>query len=123
MILIIGGAYQGKTEYAKEKYGVNPDRIYDAEIPKETEGLFIIDHLHEYIKKQMKEGKDPETELLELKDLPGCILISNEIGNGIVPMDPFEREYRERTGRILIKLAKEAKEVIRVSCGIGQKLK
>ena len=123
MILIIGGAYQGKTEYAKEKYGVNTDRIYDAEIPKETEGLFIIDHLHEYIKKQMKEGKDPETELLELKDLPGCILISNEIGNGIVPMDPFEREYRERTGRILIKLAKEAKEVIRVSCGIGQKIK
>ena len=123
MILIIGGAYQGKTEYAKEMYGVNPERIYDAEIPKKTEGLFIIDHLHEYIKKQMKEGKDPETELLELKDLPGCILISNEIGNGIVPMDPFEREYRERTGRILIKLAKEAKEVIRVSCGIGQKLK
>ena len=123
MILIIGGAYQGKTEYAKEKYGVNTDRIYDAEIPKETEGLFIIDYLHEYIKKQMKEGKDPETELLELKDLPGCILISNEIGNGIVPMDPFEREYREKTGRILIKLAKEAKEVIRVSCGIGQKLK
>ena len=123
MILIIGGAYQGKTEYAKEKYGVNPNRIYDAEIPEETDGRFIIGHLHEYIKKQMKEGKDPEAELLKLKDLPECILISNEIGNGIVPMDPFEREYRERTGRILIKLASEAKEVIRVSCGIGQKLK
>lgn len=123
MILIIGGAYQGKTEYAKEMYGVNPERIYDAEIPKETNGHFIIFHLHEFIKEQMKEGKDPETELLKLKGLPGCILISNEIGNGIVPMDSFEREYREKTGRILIKLAKEAKEVIRVSCGIGQKLK
>ena len=38
-------------------------------------------------------------------------------------MDTFEREYREQTGRILIELAKEAEEVIRVICGIGQKIK
>ena len=50
-------------------------------------------------------------------------MISDEIGNGIVPMDAFEREYREQTGRILIELAKEAEEVIRVICGIGQKIK
>ena len=24
MVLIIGGAFQGKTKYVKEKYGVNP---------------------------------------------------------------------------------------------------
>ena len=27
------------------------------------------------------------------------IVIADEIGNGIVPLDAFEREYREQTGR------------------------
>ena len=34
-----------------------------------------------------------------------------------------EREYRERVGRLLITLAKEAKTVERIVCGIGQKIK
>ena len=52
-----------------------------------------------------------------------CIIISDEIGNGIVPTDSFEREYRERVGRILVQLADRAKEVERVLCKIGQKIK
>ena len=58
-----------------------------------------------------------------LKRFPDCIILSDEIGNGIVPMDAFDREYRDRLGRILISLAKEADEVVRVICGIGQKIK
>jgi len=51
------------------------------------------------------------------------VIISDEIGNGIVPVDVLEREYRERTGRILVRLAFGADEVVRVICGIGQKIK
>ena len=51
------------------------------------------------------------------------MIISDEIGNGIVPVDAFERDYRERTGRMLITLASQADEVVRVICGIGQKIK
>ena len=58
-----------------------------------------------------------------IKNVPDSIVISDEIGNGIVPLDNFEREYRERTGRILVKLAEQADEVVRVICGIGQKIK
>ena len=54
---------------------------------------------------------------------PNCVIISDEVGNGIVPIEAFEREYRERTGRILVELAKKAEEVERVICGIGQKIK
>lgn len=35
------------------------------------------------------------------------IVIADEIGNGIVPLDAFEREYREQTGRAEILLAKK----------------
>ena len=54
---------------------------------------------------------------------PGVILVCDEIGNGIVPIDAFERTYREQTGKILIRLAQEADEVVRVLCGIGQRIK
>ena len=56
-------------------------------------------------------------------EYPDCILICDEIGNGIVPMEAEERTYRECTGRILEGLAAQADEVVRVVCGIGQKIK
>ena len=124
MILIIGGAFQGKTEYVKNHFGVKIEEIYDAYIPENTDGEHVcINHLHEYIKAQLKEGKDPEEEIMRLAKLPNTILICDEIGNGIVPVDSFERRYRQRTGRILIQAAKEADEIIRVMCAIGQKIK
>ena len=57
------------------------------------------------------------------KALSGEWGTDDEVGNGIVPIDFLEREYRERTGRILVKLANQADEVVRVICGIGQKIK
>lgn len=54
---------------------------------------------------------------------PDRILVTDEIGYGIVPIDPFEREYREETGRIGCLLAEKSEEVWRVCCGIGTKLK
>lgn len=54
---------------------------------------------------------------------PDRILVTDEIGYGIVPIDPFEREYREETGRICCLLAEKSEEVWRVCCGLGTRLK
>ena len=54
---------------------------------------------------------------------PDCVFISDEIGSGIVPMDPLDRRWREVTGRILIQIAAESDEVIRLFCGIPQVIK
>ena len=54
---------------------------------------------------------------------PHRILVTDEIGYGIVPVDPFEREYREETGRICCLLAERSEEVWRVCCGLGTRLK
>lgn len=54
---------------------------------------------------------------------PDRILVTDEIGYGIVPIDAFEREYREETGRICCLLAEKSEEVWRVCCGLGQRLK
>ena len=72
----------------------------------------------------MERGESPRELFLEfLKEHEDCIVISDEVGNGIVPLDPGEREYREGVGRLLTELAARAEEVERVICGIGQKLK
>ena len=51
------------------------------------------------------------------------MLITDEIGYGIVPTDAFYREYRETHGRVCTQIAAEAKEVHRVICGIGTVIK
>ena len=71
----------------------------------------------------MMEKKE-EWSLARLKEQnPEIILVTNELGYGVVPVDRFDREYRERTGRICCEISKEAKEVPRVICGIGTVIK
>ena len=72
----------------------------------------------------MREGKDLENFAGKLMtENPGLILVSDEIGCGIVPVDPFDRQYREMTGRVCTQLAACAEEVYRVVCGIGMRIK
>lgn len=127
MKLVIGGYAQGKLNYVLQTYDVEAGRILDGEIPESLEdqrGIIVINHLHHWIKAGIAQGGCPEENILSfVEKYPDCVVISDEIGNGIVPVEAFEREYRERTGRILIELAKKAETVERVICGIGQRIK
>ncbi len=127
MKLIIGGYAQGKLNYAIQKYPLETSIVCDGVIPEdiETQGKTVImNHFHSWVKTCISKGRCPEEEIRSfLEHYPDCIIISDEVGNGIVPVDAFEREYRERTGRILVELAGRAEEVERVICGIGQKIK
>ena len=127
MKLVIGGYAQGKLSYVLEKYRLQEDAVWNGTLPDDTvsgQKTVVINHLHHWVKECILDGRYPEKEIEAfLKDFRNCILISDEIGNGIVPLDAFEREYRERMGAILILLARRAEEVERVICGIGQKIK
>ena len=132
MKLVIGGRAQGKLNYVLQHMVDENYQIYDGVFPDEGE-LFnltrknewlIVNRFHNWVNKELKENRNPEEELEAfLKKGVRFVIISDEIGNGIVPVDAFERDYRERTGRMLITLASQADEVVRVLCGIGQKIK
>ena len=132
MKLVIGGRAQGKLNYVLQHMTDENYLIYDGVFPDEGE-LFnltkknewlIVNHFHKWVNKELKENRNPEEEMEAfLKKGVRFVIISDEIGNGIVPVDAFERDYRERTGRMLITLASQADEVVRVICGIGQKIK
>ena len=127
MKLVIGGTAQGKLEYVLLKHDVQKNMVWDGVLPNDrklNKNIVIINHFHQWVKSRMVSGGCPEDEIMSFLDCnEDCIIICDEIGNGIVPIDPFEREYRERTGRILVQLAMRAEEVERVICGIGQKIK
>lgn len=168
MKLVTGGAFQGKWNYARERYQVFDGWIDGKSCELEEIGTCRgIFHFHEYVRRMVEQKYRNEREAAAagqkncagaenpgngegdvnqerkaarpwelsvdsqaqdfadalIQKNPGIIIVTNELGYGVVPIDPFDREYRETTGRICTCLAAKAEEVIRVVCGIGMILK
>ncbi|MBV1895326.1 MAG: bifunctional adenosylcobinamide kinase/adenosylcobinamide-phosphate guanylyltransferase, partial [Rhodobacteraceae bacterium] len=52
-----------------------------------------------------------------------CIIVSNEVGHGIVPDNALSRRFREAQGRLNIALAAQADLVVQVTAGLPNTLK
>ena len=122
--LILGGAYQGKRAYAEMIF---PGLTWadGEEIPfREIENAAAIDRFHLLVKRWMMAGKSAEDLTEKILGMNRKIIIlCDEIGCGLVPVDAFEREYREAAGRVCVELAEHARRVDRVACGIGMRMK
>lgn len=130
MRLVIGGYAQGKLRYAIEKYG-EPDLVWDLAAKKElpdAEGRVYLNHLHLWILEKLADanftsGKAIDRLLSWAAQREDCVMICDEIGSGIVPVDPLQRRWREEVGTVCMALANHADSVERVICGLGEKLK
>lgn len=124
MILIIGGAYQGKLAYAKALF---PKKTWEDGASCTFEALYTCEglyHFQAYIRRMLKAGLDVSQLAGRLKaENPHIVIISNEVGYGLVPADPFDRNCREMTGRVCTELAGFARRVDRVVCGVGITIK
>ena len=129
MKLIIGGCHQGKKAYAENAYQIRENEWADgancsAEELLQAKGIFDF---QEWVRIQLiqngKEKKIQEIADAFCKAYPDLIVVSNEVGYGIVPMQKEERMWREACGRACTVLAQHSEEVIRVCCGIGMKIK
>ena len=124
MDLIIGGAFQGKSIYAKEQY---PKKkwVLGGEVSEEellsAQGIL---EFQKYVRKELKQGHSVKDLAEKIAgENPDAVIVCDEVGYGVVPTDAFERQYREAVGRICIELAKKSKRVVRVICGIGTVIK
>ena len=73
-----------------------------------------------------ERGVDEEGEALAaaLPDLPGhVVLVSNEVGMGIVPENAMARAFRDHAGRLHQRVAAVADGVVLVSAGLPLTLK
>lgn len=147
MILIFGGAYQGKLDYAKKNFdiktvcdcsdGTTPDfaadAIYGIEGFVKRCAMRGYEALTEKRPEKQAKRQSPESGLppLEAADWfferreawQDKVLIMTDVSQGIVPTDPALRAFREMNGRLMLRLAAEASEVHRVFCGIGKRVK
>lgn len=106
MVLVVGGMAQGKYAFAK------------------TLSEDVVKDLHVEIRRCMERGEDPWKWVDQIQsEHSGGVVTMAELGCGLIPMDAFEREYREIVGRIACELAKHAEAVYRVCCGIATQIK
>ena len=122
--IIIGGAFQGKTQYATKIYpGLELTDGFNCPLD-EIRNCVAINKFHSFTRRWLLEGRTKEALLTMLENNRNLqLLISDEIGYGLVPIDDFEREYREFHGRVMTELAEKADCVERVVCGIPQRIK
>lgn len=125
MHLIIGGRNQGQLEYAVEQSAPNPQI---ADLGKcslnDACGEEILMNIHLAVKNMLENGDDPVKEFEKaLAELNEKILVGDEIGSGIVPANPFERKWRDETGRVYVMLSRHAERVDRIWAGCVQTLK
>lgn len=126
MILVIGGAYQGKADFVKRRFSLSEDDFLRAD--RYTERLStekrVIYGLEEWVYGRVSAGKDTELDIRgELCGIKNKIIICNDITQGLVPMDKTDRAWREAVGRCITFLAANADEVYRVFCGIENRIK
>lgn len=126
MILVVGGAYQGKTKYTMEEYGILRSEVYDCKTSAEHDftGYKCVCNYQCEIMRNIKDNTDPVKAAEELvEDYPNIIIIMDEVGSGIIPVNKNERHWREQVGKVGCYFAERAEKVIRVVCGCAVRIK
>ena len=113
MILVIGARSSGKKSYV-ESLGYGPDRIADGVLDEKP----VLYNLQE-ITMADPEGAPALFDALVKKEVVVC----DEVGNGVIPLEKARRLGREATGRLCCRLAKEATRVVRLVAGIPTVIK
>jgi adenosyl cobinamide kinase/adenosyl cobinamide phosphate guanylyltransferase len=114
VILVIGGLASGKREFVKKEFGFTDTDMADAVLDSRP----VIYNLQNLVSASLSDV-DSLLPTLLLKQ----IVICNETGSGVVPVDKLERAAREATGRLCVGLAGQAVKVVRVVCGIPTVIK
>jgi adenosyl cobinamide kinase/adenosyl cobinamide phosphate guanylyltransferase len=124
MVLIIGGKYQGKLDYALHRFKYTQDDIWfcdenNTDMPKDKKIIYEIDR---WILALLKKDMDVEKNMESLLTSNPQVIIYNDISCGVVPIDPLMRLWRDTAGRSVGLMARLSEEVIRLFCGIPTKI-
>ena len=124
MVLIIGGAYQGKLDWAITQFVLTEDDIYICSDTKIDFSRRCIYRLEEFTLACGHEGTDPVAYFQQNKEnWEESIVICRDIFCGVVPMGADLRLWRNETGRLCRYLTQHARQVSRIFCGLEQRLK
>lgn len=120
MILIIGGRAAGKRHYALRRFGL------EAQEQSMEQALHapLVPGLHQIIRELQLRGEDVDAYVARLMaENPDAVVLCDEVGMGIVPLAREDRAWREAVGRACVAIAMQADEVVRIVCGLPQRIK
>ncbi|MFV0527295.1 MAG: bifunctional adenosylcobinamide kinase/adenosylcobinamide-phosphate guanylyltransferase [Lachnospiraceae bacterium] len=126
MILIIGGAYQGKLSYALQTCKRSREEVYECsessvDLPPPHR---VVYHLERWILACTSAGMDVAAVVRTyIESLTDEIIVCEDISCGVVPMDPLLRAWRENVGRTLTAVSQRSDRTVRLFCGIPTILK
>ena len=88
----------------------------------------LVDCLTLWLTNLILAGRDWQAEAARLVETLGAqaspvVLVTNEIGAGIVPENPMARTFRDAAGLLNQQVAQVADEVILAVCGLPVKVK
>jgi adenosylcobinamide kinase/adenosylcobinamide-phosphate guanylyltransferase len=92
----------------------------------DTDATVLVDCLTLWLSNNMMgEGTDTNQSVIDAARARkgATIFISNEVGEGIVPMHPVSREFRDLSGIMNQEFARAADKVYFMKFGIAQELK
>ncbi len=113
MVLILGAVGAGKREFARS-LGYRDEEM-STDVYSDAP---IVTDLEETVRKAPDQAESLLVPLTK-KELVLCC----EVGSGVIPLQKEDRIFRETTGRICVKLAKEADSVVRLVAGIPMAIK
>ncbi|WMJ22047.1 bifunctional adenosylcobinamide kinase/adenosylcobinamide-phosphate guanylyltransferase [Paludicola sp. MB14-C6] len=125
MRFIIGGNASGKLQRVYELGYQDSDILYckHNEIPQ-IENQRVLYKLNTLIDTLMKHDIEPKEYINSLmKNSNIEVIVCDEVGCGVVPMQRYERDFRECVGRISCLVATNANSVERIYCGIATVIK
>lgn len=124
MYFIIGGAYQGKKTFVKERFALTDEKIFLCTQSDIDFSSPCIAHIEEFVYGCIQRGEDAISLFEQHQTLwKDSILICNDIFCGVVPMGADMRRWREATGELCQYLSEKADSVSRIFCGLEQQLK
>ena len=112
MLLVVGGAYSGKRTYVRSLGYADPDMGLD---PYGDEPVLL------QVEEWLRDHEPTPDDLAAMVSKE--VVVTSEVGAGVVPVDADERVWRERVGRFQATLAGQAREVVRLVCGIATHIK
>lgn len=128
MILVFGGAYNGKLNFVKEKFNISNEDIFTVNDDLKDFNIDfskkVINNFHKFTYKLSLDNIDAlEYIIKNLGLFKNKIIVCDDISQGIVPLKKEDRFWRENTGRCLQYISKNSEAIYRVFCGIPTVIK
>lgn len=120
MILVIGGAYQGKLDFVKNTLGIGDGDVYACTADQIDFSKGCIYKIEEFTYHHPDPVGYFQTHRQQWQN---SVLILRDISCGVVPIGVDNRAWRQKNGRLCQYLSKEASQVSRIFCGLEQRLK